>query len=123
MAADQETGTGMSFVLGQHEYRVDDLTLNDVAEIEDRHGESLGELFEAGRIGPLLHMAWCIRRKSEPGLTLEQVGEVTMGEMAAEREAAAGPPTEAAGKRKKSEGGGGRGSRASTASGRGNSDS
>lgn len=114
----------MVFVFGGTEYRASDLTLLDVVEIEDTQGDSIMELLGSGRMGPLLHMVWCIRRHSEPDITLEQVGAVTLGDLMNEAKEAGDPPTEAAAPApKKSASAGARGSRSGTASARGKSDS
>lgn len=119
-----DTGTGMSFRLGADEYRVDDLTLNDIAEIEEANESTpLSELFESGRMKPLLHMAWCIRRHTEPEVTLDEVGNVRMGALVEQGESADLPPTEAAEAPETSARGGSRGTSGRTASGRGKSDS
>lgn len=109
------------------EYRVEDLTMNDVGEMEDEFGERIEDLMTSGRIRPLIFMVWLLRRHAEPDLALADVGALSMGEFMAEvkaaQEAAAGPPTKAPAGSRKSAAGGGRGSRASTASARGKSDS
>lgn len=120
---DDTQGTGVSFVLGGREYRADDLTLNDVAEIEDEYGDNIMDLVSGGRMRPMLHMAWCIRRHTEPDLKLEDVGAVTLGALVAEANEASGPPTEAPAESRKPASGGSRGSRGSTASARGKSGS
>jgi len=119
-----DNATGLSFVLGGVEYRADDLTLLDVAEIEDAHEDTIQALVESGRMTPLLHIVLCIRRHSEPGVTMEDIGNVTLGALVAEAQEAGGPPTEAGGPTRKVSGrGGGRGSRSATASARGKSGS
>ena len=123
---EQAETTGFSFVLGSREYRADDLTLNDVADIEEEFGETIMALAESGRIKPLLHMAWCIRRHSEPDLTLAEVGNVTMGQLVNEQsdegEQATKRPTKAPAANKKRASSGARGTRASTESSPGTSD-
>lgn len=122
MPENDTTAPAREVFLGGQKFSIDELTLNDLAEIEERFGESFEELFEQMRTAPLLHIIWCIRRKSDPELTLEQVGEVTVAEMMAEKEGAGDPPTEAdAPAPKKSGKSGARGSRASTGSAPGKS--
>lgn len=115
--------TGFEFVLGGHKYNADDLTLLDVAELEDEFDETVEDLMRSGRMKPLLYMAWLIRRHTEPDVTLEDVGSPRLGDLVAEAEAAGGPPTKDAAPSRRSGGSGSRGSRGSTASGRGSSDS
>ena len=104
-------------------YRVEDLELNDIAEMEDELGDSVIDLLNSGRMRPLLYMVWLIRRRAEPDLKLEDVGKVKMGAIIEDQMEAAGPPTvDAVEPVKKSGSGGSRGTRASTASARGNSD-
>lgn len=119
-----DAGTGMSFRLGAVEYRIDDLTLNDIAEIEEAHDATpIEELFSSGRMKPMLHMAWCIRRHSEPDITLDEVGNVRMGALVDEGESADLPPTGAAEAPATSADAGRRGTSGRTASGRGKSGS
>lgn len=118
-----ETNDDMTFVLGGTEYRASDLTLLDVVEIEDTQGDTIMELLNSGRMGPLLHMAWCIRRHADPEVTLEDVGKVTLGDLMTEAKEAGDPPTEAAAPApKKRAASGARGSRSATASAPGKSD-
>jgi len=115
-------GTGVSFRLGADEYRVDDLTLNDIAEIEEANDATpIAELLESGRMKPMLHMAWCIRRHSEPDITLDEVGDVRMSALVEQGEEADLPPTEAAEAPETSADAGRRGTSGRTASGRGKS--
>lgn len=75
----QEVELGIE--IGGEHYNIADLTLTDVVELEEEFGENIEDL-DIARKKVVLWIIWLLRRKKEPALTLEDVGnELTLGRL------------------------------------------
>lgn len=65
--------------IGDHEYPLDELTLNELAELEDVTGRTIGDMnFESVKV--IRHVAYLFVRRTDPTATPESVGAgITMG--------------------------------------------
>lgn len=61
------------------EYALDDLTLDEVEEIEDLCGAAMGEL-DLGRARTLKNLAFVLMKRNDPDVTLEAVGKIKLVE-------------------------------------------
>jgi hypothetical protein len=67
--------------IGDVEYDLDDLSLNEVANIEDMFDKSIGEL-DWGSARVMRAIVWQLQRRSQPEMTLEDAGETTFIQLA-----------------------------------------
>lgn len=64
--------------IGDAEYRLDDLTLNELSELEDVTGSNIDEM-NFGSVKVLRHLAFLMERRRDPNVTVEDVGSrITM---------------------------------------------
>lgn len=61
----------------------EDMTLDELEELEDRIGGSFDEAFDAGKpkVAVLKVIVWILRRRDEPALTLDDVGSVKLSDI------------------------------------------
>jgi hypothetical protein len=64
-------------------FDINDLTIGEVADIEEATGKAIGDLFGEGtsQARTMQAILWIVRRRDEPGLTFEQAGDMTFAEM------------------------------------------
>ena len=64
-------------------FDINDLTIGEVADIEEATGKSITSLFEEGTSQARVMQAiiWVARRREEPKLTFAEVGNMTFAEM------------------------------------------
>jgi hypothetical protein len=117
--AKQETQT-VEVYFGEKAFSADDLTIGDIAEMEEEFGEPIEDI-DFNRKKAIMWLVWLVRRSSEPELTLEDVGNTKIRDLMAESGDDGSRPTEEPAADSPSAKGGSRGSRATTASRRGTS--
>lgn len=64
-------------------FDINDLTIGEVADIEEATGKSISSLFDGSgsQARTLQAVIWIVRRREDPTLTLEQAGNLTFTEM------------------------------------------
>lgn len=64
-------------------FDINDLTIGEVADIEEATGKSISTLFDGSgsQARTLQAVIWIVRRREDPTLTLEQAGNMTFTEM------------------------------------------
>jgi hypothetical protein len=66
--------------------RLEDLTLREMIAIEEELGCALSVALEKSQMRATAVMIWTIRKRADPGFTLDQALDLTVGEMQAEIE-------------------------------------
>jgi hypothetical protein len=67
--------------IGDTEYDLDDLSLNEVAGIEEMFDKSISEL-DWGSARVMRAIVWKLQQRTQPELTLEEAGETTFIQLA-----------------------------------------
>jgi hypothetical protein len=70
----------MILYYGDQEYRIDDLAIGDIAEMEEEFDESI-ENIDFGRKKAIIWITWLVRRTKEPNLTLEEVAKTPIRDL------------------------------------------
>lgn len=66
--------------------QLEDLTLNEVCELEESLDISISDIGEPGvRLGNVMrHLMWIVAQRDNPNVTLEEAGTATLGDLSSE---------------------------------------
>jgi hypothetical protein len=72
----------MILYYGDQEYRIDDLAIGDIAEMEEEFDEAI-ENIDFSRKKAVIWITWLVRRTKEQNLTIEEVAKTPIKDLMA----------------------------------------